>query len=469
MATPFSRPRRRVVFVLAGVLALLAGVVALYQHFALFRLTKDPNDSRYFGVVGDMAIHHDCTSGYFTAILLAKEGVDYLELPRKDFVAKVVSRSGLSRDTPPVNPPPALLPYSALAKIERTELSRDFLRQHVFFAQVLLGVIGLGWCAWRLSAEMPALPFLVPFFFLSSPWRENVHIGQSQLFMAIAVVIGAVAAATGRNKTGGVALGFATMTHVHPGIVFLTLLVRRRWPAIVAGLLTAVVLIALSVVVFGKEMVSTYFFHVLPDYFIHGDQGELKTTPAWVTVQISPWGFVMKLALLGLPVGSPLGYGLCRLLLVVVVVVAVLVGRREKRSPAEESLAFIALVVLALYTNAWMHPYGLLLPTILGFFTVARALGDGVSIRWMTVATAAAATAFLGYHQFFPSGVGEHGKLEILVALVELPAVLYLCVLAFLPYRHSDRRAPHAERGASRSYVSGALVDGQASESTRLT
>src|SRR5262249_51177427 len=99
---------------------------------------------------------------------------------------------------------------------------------------------------------------------ICSPFRQQVVQGQLNLVL-LAILTGAWAAdRSGRPWWAGTLVGLATALKLFPGFLFLYFVLRRRWHALGAGIVSLSVCTGLTATVLGVEAFESYARDVLP-------------------------------------------------------------------------------------------------------------------------------------------------------------------------------------------------------------
>jgi hypothetical protein len=117
--------------------------------------------------------------------------------------------------------------------------------------------LGIGFAPWSL---LPVVTLLL----LCGPLRHQIAQGQLNLVLLVLLTGAWAAERSGRPAWAGALLGLAAAIKVFPAFLFLYLILRRQWRALLAGV--AVILLAglLSLAVLGPETSRSYISDVLP-------------------------------------------------------------------------------------------------------------------------------------------------------------------------------------------------------------
>jgi glycosyl transferase family 87 len=249
-------------------------------------------------------------------------------------------------------PPFLLLPYAVGAPLEH-DLFR--IRAVWFGLQAFLlwiaFLVSLGWPIrqppTRGLAWLPAL-------WLAPPMLVGLQYGNFQTGIIAISVIGMAAITWRRNVAGSVLLAFAMLGKLFPGVLVATLVARRRWRALVLTAASALVLVMLALLVFGRKPFDDFVSYQIPA-IASGAAFSFNDQPQWIPTNYGVYGLVAKIRLLGIPAmthetGALIAsaYGLALVLLVVVLLVRIV--RREEdagHSVLESPLVWLSLLNLA--------------------------------------------------------------------------------------------------------------------------
>jgi hypothetical protein len=120
----------------------------------------------------------------------------------------------------------------------------------------------------RRSLQVPlTLELIAPaviFLLLSRPLLMQLFHGQWNVILLLLVTAAWAADRSGRAAWAGVLLGAATSLKLFPGFLFLYLLARRQWRAVIAGALAFGMLTVLTAALLGPEVYRVYFQEILP-------------------------------------------------------------------------------------------------------------------------------------------------------------------------------------------------------------
>jgi hypothetical protein len=241
----------------------------------------------------------------------------------------------------------------------------------VAIAAKVTGRGGLGWRAGVATA-------LAAFFFM--PITLAFSLGQAQIFLDLFFALLVLFWVQGRQRPAGVMMALMTMVKPQFGLLLLWTALRRRWNALVAGLLTLAIGAAASVAAFGvrnnldylgvlaglsRKAQSHYanqsIFGLLNRAIFNGEN--LPYHP-YVYPPFVPWVYCVTLATTAALVLLALAYPWLKKR-----------GRDHAGSMAD--LGAMAVVCVIATPMAWEHHYGVLLPIFVWLWFAIYRRGSG--------------------------------------------------------------------------------------------
>ncbi len=384
--------RHKILFALYVVLALAA--VVKTAQLSIF--IGDPTRTDLQALPGNTFTEtHSCLTAYVRAAELASQGVD-------NFYDDHFWHGSLG--LPPL-PPGGENPYRPfhldnfsypptflLVMAPLAPFSGDFLAQRAlwFGLSGLLLALGL----WRVArfVDGPAahrVLLLAPLFFGSVPLVLTLQIGNFHVAATVISILALVAFDRGRLATGGSLLALTILGKVSPGILGVVLLVQRRIrsAAITAGF--GVVLIALAILRFGKNPITSFLTYALPR-LSSGRAFPFMDTQSGILTNLSPFGFPFKLQFLGFDMGDPwhLAPWIGRVYTLALILLALVAARRPK-DRRDQAVTWMALLVLAAMQSPFAPGYvtiGLLwATTLLSVEVRSTAGGVGLALVWVLI------------------------------------------------------------------------------------
>lgn len=186
----------------------------------------------------------DFTQDYMAARALLAGHSIYDLFPAQDLAAQGLRAEALANYHPPFNAllflPLALLPYQAAAVLWTLLLLLLYL---------LIGAIVVR----ELGIAVPAhvAPLAIGLSLLWYPFQFNIILGQLSLPLAACVVGAWALLDRRRDGLAGALIGLAALIKLFPALLLLYLLLRRRWRALGAALLTIAAGMVITVAVVG--------------------------------------------------------------------------------------------------------------------------------------------------------------------------------------------------------------------------
>lgn len=245
---------------------------------------------------------HSCATAYTEADRLAATGVNvydpaFYHDPQSKTPRHMRSIGPFEVDQFEYPPPFLLLPRAASA------LGLDFFAQRrIWFALQsltwLLAVLGLArWIGGRPGVIAGAL---VPVTMALPPTLLSLQIGNFQITVFALCVLAMLAFARSRHLPGGLALGFAALSKVFPGVLGLLLLGGGRRRPVVWTLGGALALVVLTLCSLGAQPFADFFSYQLPR-LASGDAFPWAELPPVAAINGSIYGLLTKLRALGVP------------------------------------------------------------------------------------------------------------------------------------------------------------------------
>lgn len=252
-------------------------------------------------------------------------------------------------------PPPFLLLPRALVW-----LTPDFIVQRLWFGagSLLLLAFACAAVAQTLGGEAERRVWLLAPIFMASPSvLAIVQVGNFHVAAAAICVLCWVALERRRDGQAGVLLAIATLAKIFPGLLGVLLLVQRRWRAVGATCLAALVLCGLSVALIGTKVWHDFLFDHLPNVQSGQALRFLAGSTREIAFNIAPFGIPFKLEALGL---VDWGWAEARtfgnVYTLLLFGLAVIAGRQQG-SPRHRLCVWIAIVFLASLRSPYAAPF----------------------------------------------------------------------------------------------------------------
>ena len=252
-----------------------------------------------------------------------------------------------------------ITPFSTLFVWPLTGLA-PLSAKHVWLLLNLALLVPLCWLLRSLTGLSYQRIALV--FALSFPLHRNLLYGQFYLLLLLFIVAGCWAYLRGYHVLAGVLVAIAAAAKIFPVLFFIFFLQRRAWRAVLAGAVTGMAALAVSVAVFGWNLHRTYLHEILP-WTLRGEG-----LPPYATASAS-LSSVLHYLFLAEPQwnpqpwhNSPLCYALLQpTLQLLALAPAILLIRRHDRTPGRILLEWSALLVASLAISTSPASYNFVL------------------------------------------------------------------------------------------------------------
>jgi len=284
---------RTSVVVVASLLAALVAAVLLVR-MAVFMVDVDHKELS-IQPASKWRTAHSCLSAY-------AEGARFAEQPDVNIYEHALYRdrylSGLQVDIYHY-PPPFLLVPGALQHLAGDYLA---LRPLWFVLQIaLILVAALGVARWVGGPEGRWLRYGTAFLFVAPTTLFTLQMGNFQstaLALSLIAMMALTSTRPGVSAFGGIALAYATLSKVFPGVLGIYLLATRRWRAVGWTVAGALVLVGLAAVVYGTRPFDDFINYQMPR-LSSGEAFPQSELPRIAALNQSIYGLLVKLRNLG--------------------------------------------------------------------------------------------------------------------------------------------------------------------------
>ena len=173
-------------------------------------------------------------ASYYYALQVAADGGNPYDTAAMEQVAR--GEHTRKQVHPFFYPPPflAVVGWAKPLSLFAAYKASFWLNETALFGCLSIGVFYFGVPLWAVVALL----------WTWSPIPDNMWMGQANLWALFPALAGLALAERGRLKSGGVLVGLAAMLKMSPALFLLYWLIRRRWMAVGAAAVTAVVLSA---------------------------------------------------------------------------------------------------------------------------------------------------------------------------------------------------------------------------------
>jgi len=261
------------------------------------------------------------------------------------------------------------------------------------------------------------------------PLARSFYLGQVQTFITLFVTVALWAWHHEKRKVTGLLVGLVCVIKPHWIVVLLWAWLRRQWGMAVTGTLTVVVLLGMSVSVYGLDHHLDYL-SVLSALSHHGEAYYANQSVNGLMHRLLFNGDGLHFTS-GLPPYHPVVYA-CTVISSLLLIGSALLWKSRRRSGA--GIAELAIVILSTTMAspiAWEHHYAILLPIFA--IVLPAALSQRILGRWTVPYLVAAfflASQRLGFVYTF-----GHTRLNVLQSHLFFSAVMVLVLLYLLSSR----------------------------------
>lgn len=321
---------------------LVLGLIAATQTARLSVFMADPSQPQYSLFPGvKWYIEHCCLTAYSESARLLGDGEKNIYDPQNYYGRKV---AGFNVDLYHYPPPFLLLPLMV-----RGVTGGDFLNVRAFWfaLNALLLMLAMWLLIYRLEPESRLRAIgMAPLIWLSMPVMVGLQVSNVQL-MVISISVIAWAIFPRQAAVGGMLLAMSSVAKIFPGILFVHLVVQRKWREVIWTAIFAFVLILSALLIIGPHPFKMFIEYEMPRL----SSGEAFSGPFSklfaVARNMAPFGIPLKLGGLGIP-GMTLEIGriVSIIYLLGVVGLAIWSGRHKPRSNSEAASIWLSLLSL---------------------------------------------------------------------------------------------------------------------------
>jgi hypothetical protein len=186
---------------------------------------------------------------------------------------------------------------------------------------------------------------LSPLVWAALPTTSTLQKGNVQVLIIAASMVAMLLFQHRRFAIGGLLLGFATISKLFPGLLFVYLLARRQWRAAVWTGAMSIGLAVLALIDLGWTPFAAFLVH-FPG-LVGGEAFPAFRNPAAMAINFSVPGLAFKLKLFGVP---GMGFAAAKIfgwIYTLAAVVAILLAARRSESTSEKPLVWLAILILA--------------------------------------------------------------------------------------------------------------------------
>jgi alpha-1,2-mannosyltransferase len=306
-------------------------------------------------------VQHSCVSAYYVAGRAVSHTPDVYDTLLYSFPQAETTGPRRARMLGPfrVDPyeyPPTFLPFPRLL----LRLAPDFFdfRRLWFALNLSIVAIGLVVIARRVDAACGTrCLWLTPFALAPIGIAGTFQVGNVQLAFIALPLLGMLALERGHRATGGLLLGYATVSKLFPALLIVYLLLRRDWRGAAWTVGACAALTAIALVDVGWAPFAAFLDH-LPKLLSGEAFPALTRNQDAIAINQSVPGLVFKLRFFGGPAWS---FGAAKIVgwLYTIVVVWSIWRLASNRAPAgREPLVWLSILILASMRSPFLPGYG---------------------------------------------------------------------------------------------------------------
>jgi hypothetical protein len=249
------------------------------------------------------------------------------------------------------HPPAAILLALPLASLPYRDAALVWNLGSLLMLVVSLYLVGQGL---RIPFSLWSLFPTATLLLLCTPLLMQLHLGQLNLVILVLLTGVWAADRSGRPLLAGTCLGIATAIKLFPGFLFLYFMLRGRWKAVIAGVVSLFLLAGLTAGLFGPEAYRYYFLVVVPRVAkFRGLWANASLVGFWVKLFDPPSEYPRVVPIWRSPAAARLGIVVsCSAILALLAWIV-----RRSKSVREQDLAFGLAVTAMLLVSpiTWDH------------------------------------------------------------------------------------------------------------------
>ena len=306
-------------------------------------------------------VQHSCVSAYYVAARAVVQSPDVYDnalysFPQTDTTGPRRARMLGPFRVDPYEYPPTFLPLPRLLH----RLAPDFFdfRRLWFSLNLLVVVVGLLAVARRVDAALGTHTlWLTPLALAPLVVAGTFQMGNVQLAFIALPLLGMLALERGHRATGGLLLGFATVSKLFPGLLIVYLLLRRDWRGATWTVGACAALAAVAVLDVGWAPFAAFLDH-LPKLLSGEAFVALTRNQDAIAINQSVPGIVFKLRFFGGPSWS---FGAAKVVGWAYTIVVLWAIWRLAATPQDKGrapLIWLSILILASMRSPFLPGYG---------------------------------------------------------------------------------------------------------------
>jgi hypothetical protein len=290
-------------------------------------------------------IKHNCLTAYFVAARSVKNVPDIYSnslysMPDDDPTKlRKPKLLGPFRVDVYEYPPPFLLLARAAS------FTDDFLRVRLFWfgfngIVILIAMLMVAHSLGPIFGTRAQM--LIPVVFAGFPTINTLQKGNVQLLIVAVSMIAMVLISKRKFLSGSALLAYSAASKIYPGMLFIYLLGRRQWRAIIYTVVVGIALFLVTLLAFGSAPYEAFLKH-LPG-ILGGEAFPAFRNPHAMAINASIPGIIFKLKIFGV---QGMGFGISKIIgwiytLILIAIVYVVAQRRN-----DNAMVWLAILILA--------------------------------------------------------------------------------------------------------------------------
>ena len=369
---------------------------------------------------------------YYISAKFAHEGVDTDRMYEWVWLQREKDRRAI--DVPVIG----LLPITPISTLPMWPLVRfsPLTAKHLWILLNLALLVPLCWLLRSLTGLSYQRIGLV--FAFSFPLHRNLLYGQFYLLLLLLIVAACWAYLREKHALAGALIAIAAVCKIFPAIFFVLFLQRKAWRSIIAGAVTGITAITISIFIFGWNVHRTYLQEILP-WTLHGEGLPPYATASASISSILHYLFLYEPQWNPHPWhNSPFWYALLQpTIQMIALAPAVLLVRSMNRDPRRVQLEWSALLVASLAISTIPASYNFVL-LVFPVCVLTAIFLERKKYRWLM----ALAIVYVGIGLPLPSPDRMIGP-AVLLYVPRLPLMLALLLGIYILLR-SERPPPNS-------------------------
>lgn len=329
------------------ILSIVGIVLALLQIGRLTVFIVDPTKPSFSTIPWSVwDVKHSCLSAYFVAAESVKNVPDvyanslYSMPDDNPNALRKPKMLGVFRVDVFEYPPPFLILPRAF-----TSITNDFLRVRLlwFAFNGLIILIAMLMIARSLGSIIGTrAQLLIPVVWAGLPTANTLQKGNVQLLIVSLSMMAMLFMSRKKFLPGSILLAYSAASKIYPGMLFIFLLARRQWRAVIYTAAAGIALSLITLSVFGWQPYQAFLTH-LPG-ILGGESFPAFRNPQAMAINVSIPGIIFKLKIFGM---QSMGFGQSKILgwiyTLILIAITFVVARRK----TDNALVWLSILILA--------------------------------------------------------------------------------------------------------------------------